>query len=167
MDSSSQNKAGNLASEVQTLSYLTFTLGAEEYGIDLLKIQEIKGYSTVTPIPNTPKYVKGVMNLRGTVVPVVDLRAKFGLNEVEYNKFTVIIVVMLGKKVTGLVVDAVSDVLNVAKTNIQAAPAFGASIDTSFLTGMARTGEKLVLLLDMDKLLGNDAKELATLGVTE
>src|SRR5271154_1024816 len=95
--------------------YLTFTLGAEEYGIEILKVQEIKGYSAITHIPNAPPHVKGVMNLRGTVVPVVDLRARFGMEAVEYSKFTVIIVVMVGEKIAGVVVDAVSDVLNISQ----------------------------------------------------
>lgn len=98
-------------STAATSQFLTFLLGAEQYGVEILKVQEIRGYSAVTPIPNTPSYVKGVINLHGTVVPVVDLRAKFSMATAEYNKFTVIIVVTVGAKVTGLVVDAASDVL--------------------------------------------------------
>src|SRR5262245_63684784 len=93
--------------------FLTFRLQEEEYGIEILRVQEIKGFSRITPIPNTPSYIKGAMNLRGTVVPIVDLRCKFGMPEAEYNQFTVIIVVTVGKKIVGLVVDAVSDVLNI------------------------------------------------------
>jgi purine-binding chemotaxis protein CheW len=134
--------------------FLSFCLGAEEYGIDILRVQEIRGYSTITAIPNTPGYIKGVMNLRGAVVPVVDLRAKFGMPEVAYNKFTVIIVVTVGARIAGLVVDAVSDVLNIARADIERTPEFDTTVDTSFMTGLAKTGDKLVLLLDIEKVMG-------------
>ena len=133
--------------------YLTFALGSEEYGIEILKVQEIKGYSSITHIPNAPPHVKGVMNLRGSVVPVIDLRAKFSMDAVEYSKFTVIIVVMVGHKVAGLVVDAVSDVLNIAVSDVRPAPDFGARCDTRFISGVVTMGEKLAVLLDMNKLL--------------
>jgi purine-binding chemotaxis protein CheW len=142
--------------------YLTFQLGEEEYGIEILKVQEIKGYTPVTPIPNTPPCLKGVMNLRGTIVPVVDLRAKFAMAEAAYNKFTVIIVVKVGTKVMGLIVDAVSDVLNIPKGDIQATPDFGSQVDARFINGMATQAEKLVALLDIDLVLGGD--ERATVG---
>lgn len=142
--------------------YLTFVLGQEEYGVEILKVQEIKGYSAITPIPNTPSYIKGVMNLRGTIIPVVDLRSKLAMAEAEYNQFTVIIVVTVGTKVMGVIVDAVSDVLNIPKADIQATPDFGAQVDVKFINGMAKAGEKLVVLLDIDKVLGGD--ELTTLG---
>jgi purine-binding chemotaxis protein CheW len=136
--------------------FLTFTLGAEEYGIEILKVQEIKGYSAFTPIPNAPAYIKGVMNLRGTVVPVVDLRTKFSMSEAEYNQFTVVIVVTVGARVFGLVVDAVSDVLNIPHESIEATPHLGAEVDTSFMTGMAKSNDKLIALLVIDKLIGED-----------
>ncbi len=134
--------------------YLTFTLGAEEYGVEILKVQEIKGYSAITPIPNTPAYVKGVMNLRGSIIPIVDLRAKLAMAETAYNQFTVIIVVRVGLKTVGLVVDAVSDVLNIPAQDIQATPDFGAQVDARFISGMAKAGDRLVVLLDIDKVLG-------------
>jgi purine-binding chemotaxis protein CheW len=134
--------------------FLTFRLGQEEYGVEILKVQEIKGYSAITPVPNTPAYLKGVMNLRGTIVPVVDLRAKFAMAEAEYNQFTVIIVLTVGTKVMGLIVDAVSDVLNIPKKDIQPTPDFGAQVDAEFISGMAKAGEKLVVLLDIDRVLG-------------
>jgi purine-binding chemotaxis protein CheW len=134
--------------------YLTFRLGEEEYGVEILKVQEIKGYSTVTPIPNMPAYLKGVMNLRGTIVPVVDLRSKFAMAEADYNQFTVIIVVTVGTKVMGLIVDAVSDVLNIPKADVQATPDFGGQVDARYINGMAKTGEKLVVLLDIDRVMG-------------
>jgi purine-binding chemotaxis protein CheW len=136
--------------------FLTFALSDEEYGIEILRVQEIKGFSRITPIPNTPHYLKGVMNLRGTVVPVVDLRARFGLPETEYNQFTVIIVVTVGKKVMGLVVDAVSDVLHIVPSEIEAPPELGLGVDTSFMTGMAKAGERLITLLNIDQLLGGN-----------
>lgn len=134
--------------------FLTFRLADEEYGLEILRVQEIKGYSRVTPLPNTPPEVKGVMNLRGTVVPIIDLRARFGLEGAEYNQFTVIIVVTVGSKVVGLVVDAVSDVLNVAPSDLVPTPDMGSGVDTSFMTGMARTGDRLVTLLNIDRLIG-------------
>ena len=133
--------------------YLTFILGPEEYGIDILKVQEIRGYSTITAIPNTPSYIKGVMNLRGAVVPVVDLRTRFGMPTTEYNKFTVIIVVVVGTRILGLVVDAVSDVLNIARDAIEPPPDLGSSIDQAFITGLGKAGEKLILLVDIDRLV--------------
>ncbi len=137
--------------------YLTFALGNEHYGIEILKVQEIRGYTAFTPIPNSPAYLKGVINLRGTVVPVVDLRARFGMPETEYNQFTVVIVVTVGTKVYGLVVDAVSDVLDVAAHDIEAAPDLGPGVDVDFLKGMAKTGERLIALLDIDEVLGWEA----------
>ncbi len=134
--------------------YLTFRLGDEEYGVEILAVQEIKGYSAITPVPNTPAYVTGVMNLRGTIVPVVDLRAKFAMSETQYTPFTVIIVVKVGAKIMGLIVDAVSDVLNIPRADIQATPDFGAEIDARFISGMAKAGERLVVLLDIDTVLG-------------
>jgi purine-binding chemotaxis protein CheW len=144
--------------------FLTFILGAEEYGIEILKVQEIKGYTAFTPIPNAPAYIKGVINLRGTVVPVVDLRTKFAMSEAEYNQFTVVIVVTVGTRVIGLVVDAVSDVMNIPHEAIEAAPHLGRDVDTSFMTGMAKSNDKLIALLDIDKLIGEDV--LGTMAAT-
>ena len=142
--------------------FLTFTLQDEEFGIEILRVQEIKGLSRITPIPNMPEYIRGVMNLRGTVVPIVDLRAKFAMPEAEYNQFTVIILVTIGDKVMGLVVDAVSDVLNVAEDNIESAPDMGAEANTSFMTGIAKSGERLITLLNMDELVDVNGVTLQT-----
>jgi len=131
-------------------------LGEEQYGIEILKVQEIKGYSAITPIPNTPPHIKGVINLRGTVVPVVDLRAKFSLAATDYNKFTVIIVVNVGEKVIGMLVDAVSDVLDIAASEIRTAPDLGGRVDTRFISGMATIGERMTVLLDIERLLSAD-----------
>jgi len=133
--------------------FLTFSLGDELYGVDILRVQEIKGYTAVTKIPNTPAYIKGVLNLRGTIVPIVELRTKFGMPTIDYTMFTVIVVVVVQDKVMGLVVDAVSDVLEIGKKDIQPAPAFGDKVDVTFLNGIGKSGDKLVSLLDIDRLL--------------
>jgi len=133
--------------------FLTFNLGEELYGVDILRVQEIKGYTAVTKIPNTPSHIKGVLNLRGTIVPIVELRTKFGMPTIDYTAFTVIIVVVVRDKVMGLVVDAVSDVLNIDKRDIQVPPQFGVKVDVSFLNGIGKSGDKLVALLDIDRML--------------
>ena len=141
--------------------FLTFTLGQEEYGVEILKIQEIKGYTAVTPLPNAPPHVKGVINLRGTIVPIVDLRAKFALAAVECTKYTVIVVVQVGGQTVGFIVDAVSDVLTVAAGAIQPTPDCHGQVDTTYLTGLTQASEKLVVLLDIDKVLGEAAAKAA------
>ena len=151
----SQSDAGASADANQ---YLTFSLGDEEYGVDILKVQEIKGYVPTTRIPNSPSEVVGVLNLRGTIVPIVDLRRKFGLEEIEYNQFTAIVVVVVQNRVMGVIVDSVSEVVNIPLADIQPAPDFGASMSSSTLQGMARMGENLIILLDIDiVLLGEPA----------
>ncbi|NOT56683.1 MAG: purine-binding chemotaxis protein CheW [Deltaproteobacteria bacterium] len=139
-----------------TQQYLTFTLGSEEYGVPILTVQEIKGYVPVTPIPHTPAYINGVMDLRGIIMPVLDLRVKFGLPSAEYDQFTVIIVVKVTGKMLGLVVDAVSDVLSIKNGEVQAAPEFGGQVDTRFIHGLAKAGEKLVVLLHLDRVLSEE-----------
>jgi len=137
--------------------FLTFSLGDELYGVDILRVQEIKGYTAVTKIPNTPSHIKGVLNLRGTIVPIVELRTKFGMPTIDYTTFTVIIVVVVQDKVMGLVVDAVSDVLDIEKKDIQSAPDFGNQADVTFLNGVGKFGDKLVSLLNIDRLLLDSA----------
>lgn len=141
--------------------FLTFNLGEELYGVDILRVQEIKGYTAVTKIPNTPPHIKGVLNLRGTIVPIIELRTKFGMPTIEYTAFTVIIVVVVRDKVMGLVVDSVSDVLNIDKKDIQPPPQFGAKVDVSFMNGIGKSGDKLVALLDMDRLLSEGDVQVA------
>ncbi|MEN6576335.1 MAG: chemotaxis protein CheW [Phycisphaerales bacterium] len=137
--------------------YLTFALGAEEYGLEILKVREIIGYMDITAVPQTPSYVKGVVNLRGQVIPVVDLRAKFGMETTEVTDQTCIIVVEIsqtGRKFnTGIIVDRVQEVLDIAGTNIEEPPQFGASVDTDFILGMAKVGESVKILLDIDRVL--------------
>ncbi len=136
--------------------FLTFMLAGEEYGIDILRVQEIKGLDSVTEIPNTPEYVLGVINLRGNVIPVIDLRMRFGIECQEYNRTTVVIVVRVRKEerelTLGIVVDNVTDVYNIDPERIDAAPEFGAQVDTSFVAGIAGVDDGMVILLDVDKV---------------
>ncbi len=145
-----------------TDQYLTFMLGQEEYGVDILRVQEIKGWERATEIPNTPDYIRGVMNLRGTVVPIVDLRRRFDLESADYTNTTVVIVLKVEgegdgqTRTMGFVVDAVSDVYNVSADSIQTAPDFGARVNTQFIRGLAVVEDKMVILLDFDRLVGLD-----------
>ncbi len=140
--------------------YLTFTLGKEEYGIGILKVREIIGLLPVTPVPRTPGYVKGVINLRGKVIPVVDLRLKFDMEAMEYNERTCIIVVEIGNGSSsiqmGIVVDSVSEVLNINSTELEKTPVFGARLDTDYILGMAKMGGEVKILLDIDRVLITD-----------
>jgi purine-binding chemotaxis protein CheW len=137
--------------------YLTFALGPEEYGLEILKVREIIGYMSITAVPQTPAYVKGVINLRGQVIPVIDLRAKFGMQTTERTDETCIIVVETaqgGRKFsTGIIVDHVSEVLDIAGANIEDSPQFGSTVDTAFILGMGKVGESVKILLDIDKVL--------------
>ena len=140
--------------------YLTFALAQEEYGIGILKVKEIIGIMAITTVPRTPEYVKGVINLRGKVIPVVDLRSKFGMEVAEYTERTCIIVVEVAsgqqKILMGSVVDSVSEVLNVRAGEIEATPNFGSSLDTDYILGMAKTNGGVKILLDIDKVLSRE-----------
>ncbi len=137
--------------------YLTFMLAGEEYGLEILKVQEIKGWDSVTPIPNTPRHVLGVLNLRGAVVPIIDLRKRFALDSVPYGPTTVVIVVKMTEdeqeRTVGLVVDAVADVYRLEGEEIQPAPEMGGAIQTEFVRGLATVEEKMVILLEVDRLI--------------
>lgn len=133
--------------------FLTFRLGAEEYGIDILKVQEIRGYDTVTQIANAPPFIKGVTNLRGTIVPIIDLRIKFGLGRAEYDQFTVVIILNLSDRVVGIVVDSVSDVLSLSGDHIRPAPEFGSAVDTRYVTGIGALEERMLILVDIERLM--------------
>jgi purine-binding chemotaxis protein CheW len=139
--------------------YLTFSLSEEEYGIGILKVKEIIGMMTITTMPQVPAYVKGVINLRGKVIPVVDLRLKFGLEEMEYTDRTCIIVMEIksntGSVLMGIVVDAVSEVLNIKATDIEDTPTFGVALKTDFILGMAKAGGEVKILLDIDKVVSD------------
>ena len=138
--------------------YLTFALANEEYGLEILKVREIIGYIEVTAVPQTPSYVRGVINLRGQVIPVIDLRAKFGMETTDVTEQTCIIVVEItqsGRKFsTGIIVDRVQEVLDIAGKDIEEAPQFGTSVDTDFILGMGKIGESVKILLDIDRVLG-------------
>jgi purine-binding chemotaxis protein CheW len=144
--------------------YLTFSMAAEEYGISILKVKEIIGMMAITIIPRTPAYIKGVINLRGTIIPVVALRLKFGMEEIDYTDRTCIIVVEVkantGNVMMGLVVDAVSEVLNIRNAEIEDTPTFGASLKTDFILGMAKAGNGVKILLDIDKVISAQEMEI-------
>jgi purine-binding chemotaxis protein CheW len=133
--------------------YLTFTLGAEEYGIDILKVQEIRGYDAVTKIANAPPFIKGVINLRGVIVPIVDLRIKFNLGGEKYDQFTVVIILNIGKRVMGVVVDGVSDVIQLSSDNLRPAPEFGSVLDTRYILGLGTVEERMIIVVDIEKLM--------------
>lgn len=139
----------------QPNEFLTFTLGAEEYGVDILKVQEIRGYDTVTRIPDAPDFIKGVINLRGTIVPVVDMRLKFRLGKADYNEFTVMIILNIAQRVVGMVVDGVSDVLQLDAEQIRPAPEFGGAVNTSFITGIGALDQRMLILVDIEKLMSS------------
>lgn len=136
--------------------FLTFRLGAEEYGIDILRVQEIRSFEEPTRIANSPPFIKGVVNLRGVIVPVVDLRIKLGCDTVEYNSFTVVIVLNVKGRVVGAVVDSVSDVLELNREEIKPAPEMSSSaVDTAFITGIASVGERMLILMDIEALMSS------------
>lgn len=143
-----------------TREYLTFVLGDESYGIEILKVQEIRGYDAVTKIANTPEFIKGVVNLRGRIVPIVDLRIKFRLGKVEYDEFTVVIILNLGSRIVGMVVDGVSDVMNLQTNQIRNVPDIVASIDTKYVTGLASVEEKMFILVDIEQLMNSQEMQL-------
>ncbi|MBE9397749.1 purine-binding chemotaxis protein CheW [Pontibacterium sp. N1Y112] len=144
--------------------YLTFIIAQEEYGVDILRVQEIKGWSKTTPIPNTPDYIKGVMNLRGAIVPIIDLRERFGLPPLEYGPMTVVIVLSVfseeRERLMGVVVDAVSDVYNVKPDDLKPAPDLGGKLRSEFVKGLATVDEKLMIVIDIDNLLNSDELSL-------
>ncbi|KRG39424.1 chemotaxis protein [Stenotrophomonas pictorum JCM 9942] len=133
--------------------YLSFTLGNEHYGVDILKVQEIRGYDSVTRVPDAPHYIKGVINLRGTIVPVIDLRLKLRLDEARYDAFTVMIVLNVEDRVVGIVVDSVSDVIPLTGDQIRPTPEFGAAVDTRVISGIGTHDDKMLILLDIETLL--------------
>jgi purine-binding chemotaxis protein CheW len=139
---------------------LTFTLGNEEYGIDILKVQEIRGYEAVTTIAHAPEFIKGVINLRGIIVPIVDMRIKFDLGNVSYDETTVVIVLNFANRVVGMVVDGVSDVITLKADQIKPAPEFGASLDTKYLMGLGTVDDRMIILVDIERLMTSRDMEL-------
>lgn len=143
--------------------FLTFIMDEEEYGVDILSVQEIRGWEPCTPIPNSPYFMKGVMNLRGTIVPIIDLRERFGLKTIEYTPTTVVIVLKLetdkGTRVSGIIVDAVSDVYTLQKKDMKEPPNIGEKMNVSFIKGLINVNDKMVILLELEALVGMDEIE--------
>ena len=145
-------KLGDLTS-AGAREYLTFRLDHEEYGIDILKVQEIRGYEPPTRVANAPAFVKGVVNLRGTIVPIVDMRLKFNCSKAEYNSFTVVIILNLGSRIVGIVVDSVSDVMKLPPESLKAAPDIESVIDSGSVLGLGSLGDRMLILLDIERLM--------------
>ncbi|CAN5240458.1 chemotaxis protein CheW [soil metagenome] len=141
------NRTGN--------EFLAFTLAKEEYGIDILKVQEIRGYEAVTRIANAPEFVKGVVNLRGIIVPIVDMRIKFKLGEPTYDQFTVVIILNIGHRVMGMVVDSVSDVITLTPGQVRPAPEMGTTFGTDYLIGLGTIDDRMLILIDIEKLMSS------------
>jgi len=135
------------------LEFLPFTLGDEEYGIDIQKVQELRGYAAVTRIANSPEYIKGVVNLRGIIVPIIDMRIKFNLGEPTYDQFTVVIILNVTGRVMGMVVDSVSDVITLTAEQVKPAPEMGAALDTDYLIGLGTVEQRMLILVDIDRLM--------------
>ncbi|MBS0391770.1 MAG: chemotaxis protein CheW [Proteobacteria bacterium] len=144
--------------------YLTFRLGREEYGIDILKVQEIRGYEAPTRIAHAPAFIKGVINLRGTIVPIVDMRIRFASTQVEYSSLTVVIILNLRERVVGIVVDSVSDVMELAPEQQRAVPSIDSTIDMQCIHGLGSVGERMLILLDIERLMSGADMGLATAG---
>ena len=145
-----------IAQAAKALEFLAFTLGAEEYGIDIQKVQELRGYDTVTRIANAPEHIKGVVNLRGIIVPIIDMRIKFNLGTPTYDQFTVVIILNIASRVMGMVVDSVSDVITLKPEQIKPAPEMGSVLDTNYLIGLGTIDDRMLILVDIDKLMSSD-----------
>ena len=143
------------AGEITGKEYLAFTLGQEEYGIDILRVQEIRGYEPVTRIANAPDFIKGVVNLRGIIVPIVDMRVKLNLGTPTYDQFTVVIILSIAGRVVGMVVDSVSDVMTLTPEQVKPAPEMGTSFDSDYLIGLGTLDERMLILVDIDKLMSS------------
>lgn len=135
--------------------FLTFRLGEEEYGIEILKVQEIRGYDSITQIANAPEFIKGVVNLRGIIVPIIDMRIKFRLSSADYDQFTVVIILNVADRVMGIVVDGVSDVISLEADQMRPTPEFGSVIDTEYIMGLGTVDERMLILVDIEKLMGS------------
>jgi purine-binding chemotaxis protein CheW len=150
-----RHEAARAAATQSGGEFLTFRLGAEEYGIDILKVQEIRSYEAPTRIANSPAFIKGVVNLRGVIVPIVDLRLKLGCDSNDYNSFTVVIVLNVRGRVVGAVVDSVSDVLELSRDSIKPAPEMASAVDTSFITGISSVNDRMLILMDIEELMAS------------
>ena len=158
-----QEASTGAPSTINNNEFLTFTLGKEEYGIDILRVQEIRGYGAVTAIANTPPFIKGVINLRGIIVPIIDMRIRFNLGNVEYNQLTVVIILSLAERVVGMVVDGVSDVITLTAEQIKAAPEFSAALDTQYIKGLGAVDSRMIILIDIERLMNSRDMELVDL----
>jgi len=143
------------AKEIAGHEFLAFTLGSEEYGIDILKVQEIRGYETVTRIANAPEFIKGVINLRGIIIPVVDMRIKFNLGTPVYDQFTVVIILNIAGRIVGMVVDSVSDVTTLTPEQVKPAPEMGTAFSTDYMIGLGTIDERMLILVNIDKLMSS------------
>jgi purine-binding chemotaxis protein CheW len=155
MSHSTQIQAKTNAGKIAGKEFLAFTLGQEEYGIDILRVQEIRGYEPVTRIANAPDFIKGVVNLRGIIVPVVDMRIKFSLGTPTYDQFTVVIILNIAGRVMGMVVDSVSDVTTLSPDQVKPAPEMGTTFDSDYLIGLGTLNERMLILVDIDKLMSS------------
>jgi|SRR5471032_723164 len=147
------SSAVELTPQLRALEFLAFTLDEEEYGIDIQKVQELRGYDAVTRIANAPEFVKGVVNLRGIIVPIVDMRIKLNLGTPSYDQFTVVIILNIGARVMGMVVDSVSDVITLTAEQVKPAPQMQASLDTDYLIGLGAVEQRMLILVDIDRLM--------------
>jgi purine-binding chemotaxis protein CheW len=155
MSYNTQTESQAEAGEVAGKEFLAFTLGQEEYGIDILRVQEIRGYEPVTRIANAPAFIKGVVNLRGIIVPVIDMRIKFNLGTPTYDQFTVVIILNIAGRIVGMVVDSVSDVTTLRPDQVKPAPEMGTTFDSDYLIGLGTLGERMLILVDIDKLMSS------------
>jgi purine-binding chemotaxis protein CheW len=153
MQTNAHEAQGTTAVPLATGEYLSFTLGKEEYGIEILKVQEIRGYEEPTQLANAPAFIKGVVNLRGNIVPIVDMRIKFNLESAEYNEFTVVIILNVADRVVGMVVDSVSDVIQLAGDEVRPAPDFTSTFDTEYITGLGTIDDRMLILVDIERLM--------------
>ena len=153
------HKANELQkTDAQRLEFLTFTLGDEHYGLNIMRVKEIRGYEPVTKIANAPPFIKGVLNLRGDIVPIVDLRLKFDVGEATYTELTIVIMLHIGERIVGIVVDAVSDVINIGTDEVKPPPPFGVAFDSQYLHGLVPMNEQMIILLNIEALISS--KEL-------
>lgn len=155
MSANQKNNDQQLSTNSQQ-EFLTFVLGDENYALDIMTVKEIRGYEDVTKIANAPDYIKGVLNLRGDIVPIIDLRIKFAVGEATYDEFTIVIMLMIGDRVVGIVVDEVSDVIKVDDDDIRPPPEFGVAFDSAYLHGLTTINEQMIILVNIQKLISSD-----------
>lgn len=160
MNQATQTSPSTSPGTQKSSEFLTFTLGPEEYGIDILRVQEIRGYDSVTTIANSPEFIKGVINLRGSIVPIVDLRIKFRLGMPSYDQFTVVIILNIAQRVLGIVVDGVSDVIALAAEQVRPAPEFGVAMETQYITGLGTVDDRMIILVDIAQLMTSQEMQL-------